>query len=81
MSKKSSSTAEEGASQPVDTTSHHFSSIILGDLSQYEESCTEYSALLFKRERCCKHSVFLRVHTDYQNAVECFLEALLTLEM
>jgi hypothetical protein len=45
MSKKSSSTAEEGASQPVDTTSHHFSSIILGDLSQYEESCTECSAL------------------------------------
>jgi hypothetical protein len=25
-------------------------------------------------------NVFLRVHTDYQNALECFLEALLMLE-
>jgi hypothetical protein len=29
----------------------------------------------------CIGNIFLRVHTDYQNALEYFLEALLTLEM
>jgi tetratricopeptide (TPR) repeat protein len=65
--------------------------IILGDLSRHEESLECYrEALSVQRHHAkekdvantlfCMGNVFLRVHTDYQNALECFLEAVLMLE-